>query len=197
MIYERVDRTTIFHTVRYTEGLKDDSEPCLNFKSRLLTSFCRLAQFSPRRKFTELPFADEKFKLVSQCRSHRRPRPRNPYFTSPVLSSAGSSSHFHVAACFVPPSYLCNGCTTGHGSRQRNVFQAHFSRPPDAGSSLFEDSCPVQTQLKFSRKKWQSSVPFQIAIVVAINNDIHPTSFLSYYLSMPCCSTKPNINYKF
>lgn len=65
-------------------------EPCLNFKSRLLTSFCRLAQFSPRRKFTELPFADEKFELVFQRRSRRRPRPRNPYFTTPVLSSAGA-----------------------------------------------------------------------------------------------------------
>lgn len=133
-------------------------EPCLNFKSRLLTSFCRLAQFSPRRKFTELPFADEKFELVFQSRSRRRPRPRNPYFTTPVLSSAGPSSHFHVAACFVPPSYLCNGCTTGHGSRQRNVFQARSSRPLNAGSSLLEDSCPVQTRLKFNRKKIAKSI---------------------------------------
>lgn len=32
--------------------------------------FCRLAQFSPRRKLAELPFVDEKFKLVSRRRSY-------------------------------------------------------------------------------------------------------------------------------
>lgn len=122
--------------------------------------------------------------------------PKSPFHLPPVLSSAGSSSHFHVVACFVPPSYLCNGCTTGHGSRERNVFQAHFSRPPDAGSSLFEDSCPCSNAVEIyhSRKKWQSSVPFKIVIVVAVNNDIHR---ISYYLSMSCYSIKPNINYKF
>lgn len=61
------------------------SEPCLNFKSRLLTSFCRLAQFSPRRKFVELPFADEKFELVSRRRSlSAAPFRANPF--SPPLS---------------------------------------------------------------------------------------------------------------
>lgn len=52
----------------------------------------------------------------------------NPVFTTPVLSSAEPSSHFHVAACSVTPSYLCNGCTTGHGSRHGNVFHASFFR---------------------------------------------------------------------
>lgn len=166
----------------HTEGLKDDSERCLNFKSRLLTSFCRLAEFSPRRKFTELPLADEKFELVFRRRSHRRPRPWNPYFTTPILSSARPSSHFHVAACFVLPSYLCKGCTTGHGSRQENVFQARFSHPPDVRARPYsEAACPVQTRLKFGRKKYDE-VPFKILIMILLLI-IKYILYLLYYLS--------------
>lgn len=76
-----------------------------------------------------------------------------PHRLSP-LSSAKASSHFHVAACSprlscAVPSYLCNGCTTGHGSRQGNVFSAKKRSPPPSKANVYA----FGLSLKFSREK--------------------------------------------
>lgn len=107
----------------------------------------------------------------------------NPVFIASVLSSAGPSSHFHVAACSVPPSYLCNGCTTGHGSHQGNVFHGSFFRGKPTRCCIIL----IQRRLLCSKSAWISiskndKVSLKIMIALLICYIYHTTYLWCIFL---------------
>lgn len=125
------------------------SKPRLNFKSRLLTSFCCLAQFAGRGgNSRSYPFADEKFELVS-CHPSRFPS--TPF--SPARSCHRRGLHrIFMSPCapFLPHIYATAACHRPDMDLARETFStlalpAENPQPARSDPFLFEDdaSCSI------------------------------------------------------
>lgn len=99
-------------------------------------------------------FSRHQESLVS-C-SHFHPPPLSLHLHPPLSTVIGEG--FIAFSCrrvlvsrlsCAVPSYLCNGCTTGHGSRQGNVFSAKKRSPPPSKANVYA----FGFSLKFSREK--------------------------------------------
>lgn len=125
------------------------SKPRLNFKSRLLTSFCAFSSILAAAEIQGVTLRGWEIRArfpapssPSLPSAHNLPPPLSLPLRRPFCHRRSLHRIFMSPRATVPPSYLCNGCTTGHGSREGNVFHTRFTREKPVwrgGSSLFED----------------------------------------------------------